>query len=79
MTEELSFGLELMFVGMGIVFVFLAMLVVAIHVMSALVQRFFPEAPIAPSSKPVLSATSLDKSVVAAITAAVHQHRNKHK
>ena len=76
MTEELSLGLELMFVGMGIVFLFLAMLVVAINVMSALVQRLFPEAPVPPN--PVLS-TSLDKSVVAAITAAVHQHKNRHK
>ncbi|WP_394752522.1 OadG family protein [Crenothrix sp.] len=76
MTEELSLGLELMFVGMGIVFLFLAMLVVAINVMSALVQRFFPEAPV--PSNPILS-TSLDKSVVAAITAAIHQHRNRHK
>lgn len=76
MTEELSFGIELMFVGMGIVFLFLAMLVVAINVMSSLVQRFFPEAP-ANSNTPILS-TSLDKSVVAAITAAIHQHRNKH-
>jgi oxaloacetate decarboxylase (Na+ extruding) subunit gamma len=76
MTEELSFGLELMFVGMGIVFLFLAMLVLAINIMSALVQRFFPEAPM--PTPPVLS-TSLDKSVVAAITAAIHQHRNKHK
>jgi oxaloacetate decarboxylase gamma subunit len=76
MTEELSLGLELMFVGMGIVFLFLAMLVVAINVMSALVQRFFPEAAVPPN--PLLN-TSLDKSVVAAITAAIHQHRNRHK
>jgi oxaloacetate decarboxylase (Na+ extruding) subunit gamma len=76
MTEELSLGLELMFVGMGIVFLFLAMLVVAINVMSALVQRFFPEATVPPN--PLLN-TSLDKSVVAAITAAIHQHRNRHK
>lgn len=45
MTEELSFGLELMFVGMGIVFLFLAMLVLAINIMSALVRRFFPKRP----------------------------------
>jgi oxaloacetate decarboxylase (Na+ extruding) subunit gamma len=76
MTEQLRFGVELMFVGMGIVYVFLVMLVIAINVMTALVQRFFPEAP--PSSSPLLK-TSLDKSVVAAITAAIHQHRSKYK
>jgi len=65
-----------MFVGMGIVFLFLAMLVVAINIMSALVQRYFPETP---ASKAVPGITvDIDKSVVAAITAAVHQYRKKH-
>ncbi len=65
-----------MFTGMGIVFLFLAMLVVAINIMSALVQRYFPEMP---ASKTVPRITvDIDKSVVAAITAAVHQYRKKH-
>ena len=77
MTELMSSGVELMFVGMGIVFLFLTMLVVAINVMSSLVLRFFPEAP---PLIPVITATGgTDKSVIAAITAAVHQHRNKPK
>jgi sodium pump decarboxylase gamma subunit len=42
MTEQMSRGIELMIVGMGIVFLFLIMLVVAINLMSALVQRYFP-------------------------------------
>ena len=45
MTELMSSGVELMFAGMGIVFLFLTMLVVAINIMSSLVQRFFPDAP----------------------------------
>ena len=45
MTEMMSSGVELMFAGMGIVFLFLTMLVVAINIMSSLVQRFFPDAP----------------------------------
>lgn len=66
-----------MFTGMGIVFLFLTMLVVAINIMSALVQRFFPEVPV---SKIVPGITTdIDKSVVAAITAAVHMYRKKHK
>ncbi|MFA6053397.1 MAG: OadG family transporter subunit, partial [Methylobacter sp.] len=40
MTEQMSRGIELMLVGMGIVFLFLIMLVVAINLMSALVQRY---------------------------------------
>jgi len=77
MTELMSSGVELMFVGMGIVFMFLTMLVVVINIMSSLVLRFFPEAP---PLIPVITATGAsDKSVIAAITAAVHQHRTKHK
>lgn len=41
MAELMSSGIELMFLGMGIVFLFLTMLVFAINLMSALVQRFF--------------------------------------
>lgn len=77
MTELISSGVELMFAGMGIVFLFLAMLVVAINIMSSLVQRFFPDAQVV-TAPPSVSG-GIDKSVIAAITAAVHQHRNKHK
>ena len=77
MTEMMSSGVELMFAGMSIVFLFLTMLVVAINIMSSLVQRFFPEAPGMGSSATVSS--GIDKSVIAAITAAVHQYRSKHK
>ena len=77
MTELMSSGVELMFAGMGIVFLFLTMLVVAINIMSSLVQRFFPDAPHLVVAATVYS--GIDKSIIAAITAAVHQHRSKHK
>lgn len=77
MTEEISFGLELMFAGMGIVYLFLTMLVMIINVMSNVVQRFFPEVLVTPTYHKTSS--QLDKNVVAAISAAVHQHRNKHQ
>jgi len=80
MTELMSSGVELMFAGMGIVFLFLTMLVVAINIMSSLVQRFFPDAPIQVTTATMVSVSSgIDKSIIAAIAAAVHQHRNKHK
>ncbi|MDO9103568.1 MAG: OadG family transporter subunit [Methylovulum sp.] len=78
MAELMASGVELMFVGMGIVFLFLTMLVVAINLMSALVQRFFPEAPPATLSVPAVS-QGIDKQTVAAIMAAVHQYRNRKK
>ncbi|MEI6070132.1 MAG: OadG family transporter subunit [Methylococcaceae bacterium] len=77
MTEMMSSGVELMFAGMGIVFLFLTMLVVAINIMSSLVQRFFPDAPAMGAAATVSS--GIDKSVIAAISAAVHQYRSKHK
>jgi len=78
MTELMVSGVELMFVGMGIVFLFLTMLVVAINIMSSLVQRFFPEAPPATLAVPVVTG-SIDKNTVAAITAAVHRYRSRQK
>ena len=78
MTEMMSSGVELMFAGMGIVFLFLTMLVIAINIMSSLVQRFFPDAPIQVVTAPPVS-SGIDKSIIAAITAAVHQHRSKRK
>ncbi|MDO9270897.1 MAG: OadG family protein [Methylobacter sp.] len=76
MTEQMTSGIELMFAGMGIVFLFLTLLVALINIMSALVQRYFPEMP---ASKAVPGITvDIDKNVVAAITAAVHRYRKKH-
>ena len=78
MTEQMSKGIELMLAGMGIVFLFLTMLVLAINMMSALIQRFFPDAPSLAVATTTTS-SGIDKNIIAAITAAVHQHRIKHK
>ncbi len=78
MTELMSSGIELMFAGMGIVFLFLTMLVIVINVMSNLIQRYFPEEPVANISIPVVKNSATDKSHIAAITAAIHQYRSTH-
>lgn len=69
-------GFNLMLLGMGFVFVFLTALVLATNLMSRLVQRFFPDLP-----PPQKAAPHQDSSqatpVIAAITAALHQHRLK--
>lgn len=75
MTELIAAGVELMLVGMGIVFAFLGMLIVAIQGMSELLMRFFPEQPAV--EIPVNRA--IDSSTVAAISAAIHQYRAKLK
>lgn len=76
MNELLSTGIEVMLLGMGIVYSFLAMLVVAIKTMSSLVTRYFPDMPTA--KHPALAQTGDDPGTVAAITAAVHHYRNKY-
>ncbi len=76
MNEMLSSGIELMLIGMGIVYGFLAMLVLAIGAMSSFVQRFFPEMP---GSHPALTPHGEDPGTIAAISAAVHQYRKKYQ
>ena len=81
---ELSFGelvlsgVKLMFIGMGIVYLFLALLVWVIGMTSKLIQRFSPEAPIHISHPaPAGDIEENDAELVAAITAAIHSHQNK--
>jgi oxaloacetate decarboxylase gamma subunit len=75
MNEMMSSGIELMLTGMGIVYAFLAMLVVAIKIMTAVVTRYFPEMPV---DFVVAPSKTNEPLVIAAITAAVHQYRSKH-
>lgn len=78
MTELMNAGVELMLIGMGIVFVFLTLLIGAVNLMSAMVLRYFPE----PTETQVLSSTIVhpqDDKVIAAITTAVHRYRSEHK
>jgi len=65
-TSLLDQGITLMLVGMGTVFVFLTMLVLGMSTMSAIVMRF---------SQSTTDDDSSDEEI-AAITAAIAQHRN---
>jgi len=60
-------GLKLMLVGMGTVFVFLTALVIVTTFMSRLVMRFQP--------RPIVA--DITDEEVAAISAAITQHRHK--
>ena len=62
----LNEGLTLMLVGMGTVFVFLTLLVMAMSLMAGIVKRLSPVAE-----------EGISDEEVAAITAAIAQHRNK--
>jgi len=59
-------GIELMLVGMGTVFVFLTLLVIMMTVMAQVITRLTPAAEDAVSDEEV-----------AAISAAIAQHRNR--
>ena len=71
----LNDGVELMVLGMGIVFLFLVMLIVAVNMMTFIVQKYFPSAEV--KQKPVPANAGNEAGRVAAISAAVHQHRKK--
>lgn len=82
MNEAMTQGVELMLTGMGIVFLFLVMLIGAVKLMAYCVATFLPQVDIAqvsPASSQVSSAKGVTPIVTAAITAAVHQHRENQK
>lgn len=74
-------GINLMFIGMGTVFVFLILLVFCTQMMSRLIARYFPDAVI-PATPPVPVTATPDPAqsneMLAAVTAAVHHHRKRH-
>ncbi|CAM3475886.1 OadG family protein [Halomonas sp. AOP12-C2-37] len=72
-------GLALMALGMGVVFVFLAILVVSVTLMSKLIGRFQPVPVAADTGRKSLSSypsSSPDDEVMAVISAAVHRYRS---
>lgn len=82
MDQLLSQGVELMLLGMGIVFSFLIVLVFTTAGMSALVNRFFPETPEPAASAPrpsagVDPAGDISPRTLAIIRDAIRQHRDR--
>jgi oxaloacetate decarboxylase gamma subunit len=75
-------GIELMLYGMGTVVLFLGLLVLATTGMSGFISRYFPEPELPPAparerGAGKSAAAELDPGIVAVITAAIHQHRDK--
>jgi len=66
-------GFKFMGLGMATVFSFLAIMILAMNVLSIVIHKFFPE----PQAKETSSAKNAadNKKVVAAITAAIKHHR----
>ncbi len=75
MEDLISVGIELALFGMGTVFSFLTLLVVATKIMSSLVAKFAVEAHAMIDAGGVQSPRALSNDVLAAVTASVHQYR----
>jgi len=80
LSDMLMSGLELMVLGMGMVFVFLAMLIVVMQGMSILADRLHQEAPGASPQTPVqvTGGGASNPHLIAAISAAVSRYRSTH-
>lgn len=73
MNELFAAGVELMLVGMGIVFLFLALLVATVNLLAFVIQRYAP-GPLSAKIDERPSSPGRDE-IIAAITAAVRRYR----
>jgi len=74
--ENLVFeGFKFMALGMGTVFTFLTLMIIAMNIQAYIIHKFFPEPT--PTATPGSTATNNNKNAkVAAISAAVSHHKN---
>lgn len=81
MSELMSDAIELMVVGMGFVFVFLAVLVVLTSIMSKMINKYLPApAPVAAKAPKVKNQNaSPDAQLLAVLSAAVAEYRSDQK
>lgn len=90
-SSLLNEGTNLMLFGMGFVFIFLTLLVIATSAMSRLITRYEKSAGVLPENG-VPSPTAVipkygssarpevdNKALIAVFTAAIHKYRSRHK
>lgn len=78
MNEAMAQGAVLMLLGMGIVFSFLSLLVIALGLMSRVLKDSVPETEPAIAAPAAMAPADLnDPELLSAITAAVHSFRAK--
>ena len=73
MDSLLSDGFTLMWIGMGTVFVFLVVLVLATQIMSAVINKLYPEKVFILEDTP--SVQGIDEETFAVIKEAIRVHR----
>jgi len=80
MSELMSDAINLMFVGMGFVFVFLIILVFLTGIMSKLITKYLPAPePVVAKIKAKKINTSSDAQLLAVLSAAVVEYRSDQK
>lgn len=77
MPELMRSGVELMFIGMGTVFLFLTLLVFTIRLMSKVIIRYQPH--LGNGLDVQVIQPTRDDQLVAVISAAIHLHRLRQK
>nr|VFK22264.1 MAG: oxaloacetate decarboxylase, gamma subunit [Candidatus Kentron sp. MB]VFK32657.1 MAG: oxaloacetate decarboxylase, gamma subunit [Candidatus Kentron sp. MB]VFK76016.1 MAG: oxaloacetate decarboxylase, gamma subunit [Candidatus Kentron sp. MB] len=77
-NELLGTGLNLMMMGMGVVFVLLGLLVVTVGGMSRLAHKLAGE-PLPPEPPAAPPTGTADQQVLSVISAAIHKYRRSHK
>lgn len=78
-TALLVQSANLMLIGMGSVFCFLWLLVLAVTLLSRVMQRHFPvPAKETDTTNTSAAETAVTPAIIAAITAAIHQHRQQY-
>jgi len=79
LIHDLAQATVIMVLGMSVTFIFLAVLILAIHVSSKIITKYTPEpSPLSLAPKPISQAKG-DGAVVAAITIAVKKYHNDKK
>lgn len=78
-TDLMTEGFYLMLMGMGFVFAFLTLLVIATTLMSKIILRFSKPEPVAIPKNKVAASPNQGQSpdLIAAISAAIHLHRQR--
>ena len=78
-AEVLADGLGLMGFGMGTVFVFLIILIIAMSLMSTFVAKFLPDAPVVAAKPKAQPGQGVDPQLLNVLAAAVKEHRARQK
>ena len=71
-TNLILEGFKFMGLGMGTVFSFLIIMILAMNLMSIIIHKFFPEPQ---ASNTPAQSTKDNKKIIAAITTAISHHR----